>query len=91
MDDDTPVITLGEAQAAEAWTVERDEETGHFIVKGDKIEKFARRTNFDNWEGLNRLRDIMKKMGVSYVLSRRGAMGDSIIEITGKEMALVEQ
>jgi GTPase len=90
-DDDMPVIKLGEAQIAEAWTIEKDEETGHFIVTGDKIEKFARRTNFDNWEGLNRLRDIMKRLGVTYELTRRGAAGDSIIEIAGKELTLVEQ
>jgi len=88
---DVPVITLGDAQIAEAWTIEKNEETGHYIVTGDKIEKFARRTNFDNFEGLNRLRDIMKKMGISYELSRRGATGESIIEIAGKEMTLIEQ
>jgi GTP-binding protein len=88
---DIPVITLGDAQIAEAWTIEKNEETGHYIVTGDKIEKFARRTNFDNFEGLNRLRDIMKKMGISYELSRRGATGESIIEIAGKEMTLIEQ
>jgi GTP-binding protein len=90
-DDDVPVITLGEAQTAEAWEVTKDDETGHYIVTGDKIEKFARRTNFDNWEGLNRLRDIMKKMGVLHELNRQGAAGDSIIEIAGKEFPLVEQ
>jgi GTP-binding protein len=90
-DGDVPVITLGEAQTAEAWEVSKDDETGHYMVTGDKIEKFARRTNFDNWEGLNRLRDIMKKMGVLHELSRQGATGDSVIEIAGKEMNLVEQ
>ena len=90
-DDAIPVIALDAAHAAEAWTIEKDEETGHFIVKGDKIEKFARRTNFDNFEGLNRLRDIMKRLGVTYELNRRGAIGDSVIEIAGKEMTLIEQ
>ena len=86
-----PTISLGEAQAAEAWEVNKDEETGHYIVTGEKIEKFARRTNFDNWEGLNRLRDIMKRLGISHELSRQGATGESVIEIAGKEMNLVEQ
>jgi GTPase len=90
-DDAIPVIALDAAHAAEAWTIEKDEETGYFIVKGDKIEKFARRTNFDNFEGLNRLRDIMKRLGVTYELNRRGAVGDSVIEIAGKEMTLIEQ
>lgn len=90
-DDDMPVIRLNDAQVAEAWTIVKDEETGHFVVKGDKIEKFARRTNFDNFEGLNRLRDIMHRMGITHELTRMGAVGDSYVEIAGKEMTLVEQ
>lgn len=90
-DDDVPVISLSDSQVAEAWTVEKDAETGHFVVTGDKIEKFARRTNFDNFEGVNRLRDIMKKLGVTYELTRAGAVGDSVIEISGKTFTLLEQ
>jgi len=88
---DLPVISLSANEAAEAWSVEKDEETGHYIVSGDKIEKFARRTNFDNFEGLNRLRDIMKKLGVTHELTRAGAVSDSIIEIAGREFTLLEQ
>jgi GTPase len=88
---DMPVIRLSSQQESEAWTVKKDEETGHFVVSGDKIEKFARRTNFDNFEGVNRLRDIMKKMGISHELSRAGAVGDSVIEIAGSEFTLLEQ
>ena len=90
-DEDMPVISLTDNQIADAWTVEKDTETGHFIVKGDKIEKFARRTNFDNFEGVNRLRDIMKKLGINHELSRAGAAGDSIIEIGDTEFPLLEQ
>lgn len=86
-----PVIGLNDAQVAESWTVRKDEETGVFIVEGDKIEKFARRTNYNNFEGLNRLRDIMKRMGILHELNRLGATGESIIEIAGKEMTLIEQ
>jgi len=90
-DDAMPVIGLNDAQVAESWTVRKDDETSSFIVEGDKIEKFARRTNFDNFEGLNRLRDIMKRLGILHELSRLGATGESIIVIAGKEMTLVEQ
>jgi GTP-binding protein len=91
IDDDTVVISLSDKQVADAWTVEKDEETGHFIVRGDKVEKFARRTNFDNYEGVNRLRDILKKLGVTHELTRAGAVGDSIVEIAGNEFTLLEQ
>jgi GTP-binding protein len=90
-EDAMPVIGLNDAQVAESWTVRKDEETGAFIVEGDKIEKFARRTNYDNFEGLNRLRDIMKRMGILHELNRLGATGESIIQIAGKEMTLIEQ
>jgi len=88
---DLPVISLNSEQVAEAWSVEKDHETGHYIVKGDKIEKFARRTNFDNYEGVNRLRDIMQRLGITHQLTRAGATGDSLIEIGGTTFPLVEQ
>lgn len=84
-----PVIGLtGEAQA-NAWTVEKDDDV--YIVRGDKIEKFARRTNFDQYEGVNRLRDIMKKMGITHELARKGATGESLVRIGIDEFTLVEQ
>lgn len=91
IDNDTVVISLSDKQISDSWTVEKDEETGHFVVVGDKVEKFARRTNFDNYEGVNRLRDILKKLGVNHELTRAGAVGDSIIEIAGHEFTLLEQ
>lgn len=90
-DDDLVTIRLTDNQIADAWTVTKDEETGHFVVSGDKVEKFARRTDFNNFEGVNRLRDILKKLGVNHELSRAGAVGDSIIEIGGHEFTLLEQ
>ena len=90
-DGDLPVIGLSEGQLAEAWTVVFDEEDGVYVVSGDKIEKFARRTNLDNYEAVNRLRDIMKKMGVSHELRRMGAEGESLIRIGEREFTLLEQ
>jgi len=90
-DDEIPVISLSGERVANAWTVEKDEETGEYIIRGDKIEKFARRTNFDNFEGVNRLRDIMKKLGITHELTRMGAVGDSIIRIGESEFTFVEQ
>lgn len=85
------MITLSSEQIAESWVVTKDEETGVFIVTGDKIEKFARRTNFDGFENVNRLRDIMKKMGITHELTRRGATGDSTIRIGDDEFSYLEQ
>jgi len=93
VDDEYDKITLGENQIAEGWTVEKRAEEGAvvYIVTGDKIEKFARRTDYDNFEGLNRLRDIMKKLGISHELRRQGAEGDSLIRIGDSEFTFQEQ
>lgn len=90
-DEELPVIGLTDTQLAEAWTVTFDEEDQAYVVRGDKIEKFARRTNTDNYEAVNRLRDIMKKLGVSHELRRMGAEGASLIRIGDREFTLLEQ
>lgn len=87
----TPHIGLTPAQLATAWKVEKDEASGTFIVVGEKIEKFARRTNYNSFEGVNRLRDIMKKLGITHELVRMGASGESIVSIAGHDFTLVEQ
>tara|TARA_B100001245_G_C22886363_1_gene426528 strand:- start:222 stop:1514 length:1293 start_codon:yes stop_codon:yes gene_type:complete len=87
--DTIPTLTLTGQKAQEAWTVVKHD--NHYIVIGGKIEKFARRTNFDQHEGVNRLRDIMKKMGITHELMRQGAMGDSHIRIGASEFPLREQ
>ena len=89
-DPELPIITLSSDAVKASWTVEKDEE-GMYIVRGDKIEKFARRTNFEQFEAVNRLRDIMKKMGIMHELVRQGADGESIIRIGEHEFTLFEQ
>ena len=84
-----PVISLGDEQADDVWAVQPEDEG--FRVTGDKIEKFARRTNFDQFEGINRLRDIMRKLGITHELIRQGAESDSVIYIGESEFTLLEQ
>lgn len=52
-----------------------------FIVTGPKIEKFASRTDFNNTEAVQRLRDIMRKMGIMHELVRRGIEAEQVIRI----------
>jgi len=94
LEDGYESITLGENQIAEGWTVEQqvsDEGQPYFLVVGDKIEKFARRTDYSNFEGVNRLRDIMKKLGITHELRRKGAESNSIIRIGDDEFTYFEQ
>jgi len=61
-----PVIRL---KGDGPWHLEKTE-TG-FLVTGSKIERFAMRTDFDSPFGLERLRDIMRKMGITHELERQ--------------------
>lgn len=95
LDNDVPVISLSSHEKANTWQVEKQppNEMGVIIYKvtGPKIEKFGRRTDFNNFEGVNRLRDIMRRFGIEHELIRQGASGDSIIRIAGNKFTLVEQ
>lgn len=79
VDEGLPVIGLSTRQREDAWRVRV--ENGDFIVTGEKIEKFAERTDFKNPHGVNRLRDIMQKLGITHELERSGAKNDSLIII----------
>lgn len=72
-----PVLKLADTSAQ--WRVSK--ENGVFLVTGHKIEKFAQRTDFSSEEGLQRLRDIMRKMGIMHKLQREGLEPGSIVQI----------
>ena len=88
MPQDLPTISLSKDAMKDTWKVEKIDDK--FIVTGEKIEKFARRTDLDNYASVNRLRDILKKMGIRGELTSLGAGPDSVISIAGKEFTLVE-
>lgn len=75
-DPEMPVFQLTNLELA--WQIEKTSDN-HFKITGNKIEKFARRTDFDNFHGCQRLRDIMKKMGIVHELLRKGAQPDSVL------------
>ncbi|NTW61398.1 GTPase ObgE [Candidatus Saccharibacteria bacterium] len=92
-DDEMVTISLDEDKLSEAWTINviDDEVPPIFVVAGTKIERFGLRTDFGNYEAVNRLRDIMKRMGITHELRRLGAEGDSIIRIGANDFTLIEQ
>lgn len=90
-EDSLDVITLGKDQLDEKWDTSYDAENSIWTVTGAKIEKFARRTNYDQFESVNRLRAIMRKMGIYHHLVREGATGASTIRIGASEFTLLEQ
>ncbi len=65
--DKIPIIRL--MKTDDSWKVTKTKDG--FRVKGRKIERFAHRTDFENDAGVQRLRDIMRKMGIMHELERR--------------------
>ena len=73
--DETPVIRLADEDSA--WQIKKVRDT--YVVSGVRIEKFAIRTDFENPEGVDRLRDILRKTGVMHELERKGIEPDQKI------------
>jgi GTP-binding protein len=81
-----PVIGLRESD--DDWQIKKIKEG--FLVTGLKIERFARRTDFKNEEGVERLRDIMRKTGIIRELERQGIEADQTITIGNPEIGLIK-
>jgi GTP-binding protein len=60
------------------FTVEQDEE-GVFVVRGPRVERWIRQTNFDNDEAIGYLADRLERLGVEDQLKKKGAeAGDPV-------------
>ncbi len=81
LDGGLPRLTL--TDTSDAYTVTKEGDV--FVVTGERIEKFARRTDFERDEGVARLRDIMRRAGILHELRRQGIEADQIIRIGAAE------
>ena len=77
VEDTLPVLTVGDTE--NAWNVVQSEDG--FVVSGNKIERFAQRTDFSSEQGVARLKDIMRKMGILHELERKGIEAGQTISI----------
>jgi GTP-binding protein len=71
-----PRLTLTETD--DNWRIE--EMKGGYVVHGVKIERFAKRTDFSNPHGVQRLRDILYKTGVMQELEKKKIEADQFIQ-----------
>lgn len=78
-----PVIELVDLPDFWRVTLEAD---GIYRVTGERLEGFARRTDFDEPDGVRRLRDILAKTGVAKELRRQGAVDGDLIRIGDSEL-----
>jgi GTPase len=77
-----PVIKLPDKE--DDWKITKLK--NDFIVTGRKIERFASRTDFSSEPAVQRLRDIMRKMGIMRELERRSAKPGNRIRIKDKKI-----
>lgn len=84
--DEIPVIGLRESD--DDWRINKEDDG--FRVTGSKIERFARRTDFNNEEGVERLRDIMRKMGILRELERRAIEPGQTITVGNPSIGSLE-
>jgi GTP-binding protein len=59
-EDTIPVIRAVDDDSV--WEYEKKKR--YIVIRGKKIERFAKRTDFESEDGVRRLRDIMRKMGI---------------------------
>lgn len=73
--DGIPVIRAVEDE--DRWEVIKKKR--YVVVTGKKIERFALRTDFENEDGVRRLRDIMRKMGIMKAFEKKDIEPDTKI------------
>lgn len=67
-DHSIPVLRL--TDTSDAYDIEKVGDA--YVITGQRIEQFARRTDFFSEEGVQRLRDIMRRAGIMHELNRMG-------------------
>lgn len=72
-----PILRLEDT--SEEWSIDKKDDV--FYVRGQKVEMFGRRTDFTNEQGVQRLRDIMRRQGVMHELVRKGIEPNQIIQV----------
>ena len=61
------------------------EKDGSYIVKGKEIERLVQMTNFNQQEGINRLMNILKKIGINKTLIKMGIQEGDTVKISELE------
>jgi GTP-binding protein len=72
-----PILTI--TDTSDEFVITKQEDV--FIVTGPRIEQFARRTDFENEQGVQRLRDIMRRQGILHELNRQGVEAGQTVQI----------
>jgi GTP-binding protein len=66
------------------FTVEQDAD-GVYVVRGPRVERWIRQTNFDNDEAIGYLADRLERIGVEAALAKKGAQPGDTVRIADRE------
>lgn len=75
-----PKVVISQKDFPNLWQLAAEED-GSWRITGGNIEGFGRRTDWDNPDAVERMRDILRKVGVAGELARRGVEPGAIIRI----------
>jgi len=78
-----PEVFLPKDYRKDIWTVEKLKKD--FRLRGAKIERIARQTDFSNFEALARLRDVILKIGAGKELAKLGIKEGDVVWIGNKK------
>jgi GTP-binding protein len=78
------IPVIDEASQPDLWKLTKD--GNNFVLSGQKLEGFARRTDWNNDASVDRMRDILHKQGVDKELARLGAEPGALVKIEGHEL-----
>lgn len=88
LDKKISIPTLRFEGSSSDWYVTK--KNGKFVVTGEKIERFARRTDYNNPAGVRRLRDILRRNGVMRELEHQGVEPGEKIYIGDNNEGVIE-
>ncbi len=98
--DEAPEEVTLHASPARVWrleededhfTVERDPETEAWVVRGKKVERLARMTNWDYYDAILRFQRILDRMGVTEALVKAGVREGDTVRIGDVELVWTDE
>ncbi|GLY01475.1 MULTISPECIES: GTPase ObgE [Actinoplanes] len=84
VEEPTRVVLRPRAVDDSGFTLEQDED-GVFVIRGPKVERWVRQTNFDNEEAVGYLADRLDRLGVETALAKKGAQPGDPVRIGERE------
>jgi GTP-binding protein len=80
----TRIVIRPKAVDDSGFTIEQDDD-GVFVIRGARVERWIRQTNFDNDEAVGYLADRLERLGVEDALAKKGAQPGDPVRIGERE------